>query len=173
MTNLLIRQAEPADVEAMVDIWVEARKTQYSQEVYDKGMALHEANNPFPQMVAGQDENYKCWVAVAEDGEVLGFSALQPMLPPPNQLLVGKFGYVSTYIKRSEKAKGLGTSLFNHNMDYCRQHTSVEYVIGLQYRGNPASVKITDNAGFEVMGVFDKLTDFPPMSLIAWHAKQP
>lgn len=168
---VLIRNAILADVPAMAATFLDARKTQYTEEIYLKLAADPEFLGKFSSMVAHQNENFKCWVAVTEEGEFLGFSTTQPMLPTPDTLLSNKFGYVSTYIKRSEKAKGLGTVLFNHNMDYCRQHSSIEYVVGLQYRENPASVKITDNAGFGVMGVFDELTDYPSMSFIFWHAK--
>lgn len=171
LPEITIRSAVATDAASMAAIFLDARSTQYTAEVYKTLLADSNLMDQFNAIVHNQDNDFKCWVAVTPDGEILGYSATQRIIPTPDLLLQSKVGYVSTYIKRSSKASGLGTRLFTHNMNYCRFESNIEYVLGLQYRGNPASVSITDNAGFEVMGEFDKLTGYPPMSIISWHSK--
>ena len=87
------------------------------------------------------------WVAL-KNADLLGFTASQPFRP--------KAGYLNTvetsiYIARSALGKGLGTALYR-KLFLALDATPVNQAIAIVTLPNPASVKLHQQLGFQVVG---------------------
>lgn len=163
-----VRQAMEADIPQLFNIWKEANSSFSNVKGFDSRPPIDDefAHKQLKDLVVNQDQNFRFWVALDSANKILGYSTTQPLWPTPDKYLREGVGFIMTYIDQKHKGEGIGQRLFEYNMDYCRNHTTLKYCFGFRLPANALSVKITDKSGYETIGHFPQREDFPLFDII-------
>lgn len=144
-----IREATPADVDAVFAIWKEGA-------LQSLGTSLPEGVDfraRFHQQVAEQDENFKVFLAEDERG-LLGWQALAPFRSNPavRHLMAES----STYVSAASGKLGVGRDLILHALRHA-DHSKLQYVVAYVASTNERTLYSAQKAGFHLVGML------PPM----------
>jgi len=146
-----VREAVPADVPRITEVWLEGVVSAFGgnpaplppRDVIDAQML---------KLVLQQTDNFKFWLCVNANGTIVGWTTIQPFHTTPWEEMRNLFGFMSTFFCNEGRGHGLGSLLTQFAIDYCREHTKIAWVIGMQDKANTPSVLMTRNAGFHDMG---------------------
>jgi L-amino acid N-acyltransferase YncA len=161
-----VRKATAEDVPRIADIWIEGVGAAFGDATPELP-ARSEIESQLLKLVGQQSSDFKFWLCVDAQGAIDGWSTVQPFHTTPLESARNSYGFLSTYMSSNCRGKGLGSELVQFVMTYCKEHTNICYVLGLQDRSNAASVKITDRAGFRDFGRLPRVQGLVPCSIIA------
>lgn len=164
------RPAKCSDIPRATDIWIGGVAASFGPTQF----AIPPANkidDQLSKLIKEQTVNYRFWVLCDESDTALGWSTVQPFHTTPFEQIRLSYGFISTYMHSSCHGKGLGRALMQFTIDYCRNHTTIAYVIGIQDRNNLSSVRMTDRVGFVDFGCLPKVAGLTACSLIVCKTK--
>jgi len=160
-----VRTANQTDVPRIAEIWLEGIAKAFANS--DKEIPpIENIHMQLSKLVGQQTDDFKFWLCEDQSNSIIGWSTVQPFHTTPLESVRNAFGFISTYLTSSCQGRGVGTLLVRFVLDYCKDYTSVAYVIGVQDRANPASVKITDKFGFLDLGTLPKVEGIGACSII-------
>jgi L-amino acid N-acyltransferase YncA len=159
------RQATIDDVPRITEIWLEGVNAAFGTVDAEVG-DLSQIHARLSKLVQQQTENFKFWVCL-EGSTIVGWSTVQPFHTTPMESMRNAYGFLSTYISKDCQGRGVGLDLVTFVIDYCRSHTQISFVLGLQDRSNVPSVAVTDRLGFTNFGSLPQVPDVPTLSIIA------
>jgi L-amino acid N-acyltransferase YncA len=171
MEGYFIRQAESKDADFIVDIWMDGNIEQYTFASLSS-TTKQDLKRIINNHISIQDENFKFWVCVSNEGEIIGWQSILPFHASPNPLVRNSFAQSSTYVKKEFQHRGVGKGLLQHALKHCSENTEIVYVIGLLVTENIKSLKMCDNIGFLNYGTLPKNksnNDFPNFDLVIYE----
>ncbi|HTC00952.1 MAG TPA: GNAT family N-acetyltransferase [Ferruginibacter sp.] len=171
MERYKIRQAELKDTDFIVDIWIDGNIEQYSSQ--SLGTTTNEdLKRIISNHITIQDDNFKFWVCITDEDEIIGWQSILPFHASPNPLVRNCFAQSSTYVKKEFQTKGVGKFLLQHALNYCSDNTEIVYVIGLVVTENLKSLKMCDKLGFLNYGTLPKNKlnhNFPNFDMVIYE----
>jgi ribosomal protein S18 acetylase RimI-like enzyme len=137
---VLIREAIPADADAMSDVL---------QELIAAGKRTRDADADFVlSHYLGHPHRLHCFVAVDDGGRILGFQSLKRAHEGnPYGTPIG-WGIIGTHVRPSAARTGVGSRLFEATLDSARDAglRAIEAYIGAE---NAAALAYYEALGFE------------------------
>jgi len=164
--------AQLTDAYDISRIWMEGVKDQLleNEDYLSEPQEFDRIQEHFTNQIREQTDEFPIWCCI-ENGELIGWSALRPLLPTPNQQLRNSMAISSTYVSKKGRGKGVGSYLIKQVVSKAKE-SQVKYVIGLQLASNEGSKKICQRNGFSFIGTLPEREDIPVFDVIAHSLSQ-
>jgi L-amino acid N-acyltransferase YncA len=160
-----VREGIDSDIPAICQIWLQGVALAFGGST--PNLPTHEEMiDHFRSLLQRQDATFKFWVCVTTSDTLIGWSTVQPFHTTPLRAAREAYGFISTYMGDASRGRGVGSKLLEFVIAYCRNHTNLAYVLGIQDRSNIASVTISDRVGFVDYGVLPPSDRITPASII-------
>lgn len=157
--TLTIRQAIIKDITSIKSIWLE------NYDDFKESINPEELEFYLLTQIIRQDDNYKFWVGVNENEEIIAWSSVFPFHPGPMPFVKGKLAENSTYVKKEYRNRGVGKNILKHALEYCVT-TDIQYVKGLICSDNIGSLKMCMDLGFEKIYSINKQNMLPSFEVL-------
>jgi len=143
MNNFILRKATEEDLPAIRDIYNEALLTT-NAHYFAEPVSLEERKRWFH----AHGEKHPVFVAIREN-EIIGWASLTRWSPHP---AFENSVESSVYIHKNSRGKGFGKILLEKVIEEGSK-TGIHTIIARILEGNPGSIKIHEDLGFEHIGV--------------------
>lgn len=163
--NFVIRQAVMPDLDAIRNIWLEGMAVALSSDGTES-ISLSAVGGRLRSMINAQDDNFRFWVCVNADRQIAAWSCVQPIYNTPLESLRNSYALISTYVAASERGKGLGSILVSFVRDFCRDHTTIDYIMGFKLASNTVSTSVCDRTGFYTLAQLPNIPGRSPMDFV-------
>ena len=148
MTNqFTIRIAQDEDCDAIYSIWRDGISNSFEVK-NEENMVLYKKR--FRNNFDNRNSIFNFWVAVDDENNILGWQSLTRAFVHPFK--TENFAESSTYISLLNRYKGVGKSLMTHAIEEA-QKSPLEYIIGFVAVHNETALKLTDETGWQRIGV--------------------
>lgn len=137
------RLAHPSDAEEIRQIYNAAVSTPFTFDLRPRSLAEQES------WLQARSGAYAAIVVVDEQNEVVGFASLSPFRDRPAYSTTVED---SVYVREDQRGRGVGRFLLTELVDVATNH-GFHSIIARIVRGNDASVKLHEAAGFELVGI--------------------
>ena len=142
--DVIIRLATDDDLNRIFEIWLQGTGDVFT------GDDLKNAKRKFESNFYCRNGIFNFWVAEDKSGVIQGWQSLLPC--SNNPLRHNKMAESSTYLSEEFKFKGIGKLLL-HTAISEAEKSDLEYIIGYVSENNSASLKLTQEAGWNRLGL--------------------
>ncbi len=160
-----VREAIPADVARISVIWLEGAALAFGEPA-DDAADIKEVEEQILKLILQQSDNFKFWICMDRDREIIGWCTVQPFHTTPYKKIRNSYGLISAYMGNEWRGKGVGQRFIQFVINYCRDCTSVSFIFGFQDRSNASSVTVFEKIGFQHFGELPLVAGFSPISMI-------
>ena len=154
--RLRIRDLEPGDLEAMVDLWMDPDVERWMAGFGPRSRS--EIERWLPETIAFNEasprESHNCAIVERETGRVIGWIGFGPRSGTEDEL---NFGYA---LLASDRGKGYGTEALQAVIEFCFGVLGVRRFTGETAAGNDRSARVMQKVGMQRTGVYDGQIQF-------------
>lgn len=169
---MLIRRAEPDDLPGIFEIY--DREVRHGTCTFDTITKTSAERDDW--LAAHQSPLYPALVAVEPDhgsSRVLAWASLSPW---STRRAYDRTAENSVYVHATARGRGLGRALLHELLAHAKAH-GIAVVVARVVEGNPASLRLHENAGFKTIGIMrrvgEKFGRLHDVRLMDIHLDQP